>query len=94
MTREKAYIGGQKLQTYEKVSTVRALPHRAFDLPKVLKFASDRLAEFNASPTSGRECFGEWDVFKSKVEKNCTAHMGSPCQGKRGKPWQAQNLQK
>ena len=41
----------------EKGSTVKALPHRAFDLPEVVKFASDRLAEFNASPTSGRECF-------------------------------------
>ena len=31
----------------EKVSTVKALPHRAFDLLEVVKFASDRLAEFN-----------------------------------------------
>ena len=28
---------------------------------------------FNASPTSGRECFGEWDVVKSKV-KNFAQH--------------------
>ena len=55
------------------MSTVKALPHRAFDLPEVVKFASDRLAEFNASPTSGRECFGEWDVVKSKV-KNFAHH--------------------
>ena len=56
-----------------KVSTIKALPHRAFDLPEVVKFASDRLAEFNTSPTSGRECFGEWDVVKSKV-KNFAQH--------------------
>ena len=43
----------------EKVSTSKALPHRAFDYLEVVKFASDRLAEFNASFTSGRECFGE-----------------------------------
>ena len=51
----------------EKVSTVKAFPHRAFDLLEEVKFASDRLAEFNTSPTSGKECFGEWDVIKSKV---------------------------
>ena len=28
----------------EKVSTVKALPHRVFDLPEVVKFASDRIA--------------------------------------------------
>ena len=56
-----------------KVSTVKALPHRAFDLPEVVKFAFDRLAEFNASPTLGIECFGEWDVVKSKV-KNFAQH--------------------
>ena len=55
------------------MSTVKALSHRAFDLPEVVKFASNRLAEFNASPTSGRECFGEWDVIKSKI-KNFAQH--------------------
>ena len=55
------------------MSTIRALPHRAFDLLEVVKFAPDRLAEFNASPTSGRECFGELDVIKSKV-KNFAQH--------------------
>ena len=29
--------------------------------------------EFNASPTTGRECFGEWDIFKSKV-RNFAQH--------------------
>ena len=42
-----------------KVDTPKALPHRAFDLPEVINFTSDRLAEFNASTTSGRESFGE-----------------------------------
>ena len=55
------------------MSTPKALPHRAFSLPEVVKFASDRLAEFNAIPTLGRECFGEWDVVKSKV-KNFAQH--------------------
>ena len=64
----------------KKVSTVKALPHKALELPEVVKFASDRLAEFNASPTSGRECFGEWDVVKSKVKRvlfpdTCLQHL-------------------
>ena len=51
-----------------KVDTPTALPHRAFDLPEVINFTSDRLAEFNASTTSSRECFGEWDVLKPKLK--------------------------
>ena len=51
-----------------KVDTPKALPHRAFDLPEVIEFASERLAEFNASTTLDRECFGEWDVLKTKVK--------------------------
>ena len=42
MTREEAYKGGQKLQTY-------------LYIPEVIEFASERLAEFNASNTSGRD---------------------------------------
>ena len=57
----------------EKVDSPKALPHRAFDLPEVIGFASVRLAEFNASPVSGIECFGAWDVLKSKV-KNFAQH--------------------
>ena len=57
----------------EKVDKPKALPHRAFDLPEVINFASERLAEFNASTTSSRECFGEWDVLKTKV-KNFAQH--------------------
>ena len=51
----------------------KALPHRAFDLPEVIDFASERLVEFNASTVSGRECFGVWDVLKAKV-KNFAQH--------------------
>ena len=56
-----------------KVDTPKALPHRAFDLPEVIEFASERLAEFNTSTTSGRDSFGEWDVLKTKV-KNFAQH--------------------
>ena len=56
-----------------KASTRKALPHRAFDLPEVIDFASERLVEFNASTVSGRECFGAWDVLKAKV-KNFAQH--------------------
>ena len=56
-----------------KEDATKALPHRAFDLLEVVKFTSNRLAEFNASPISGRECFGEWDIFKSKV-RNFAQH--------------------
>ena len=56
-----------------KVDTPKALPHRAFDLPEVIEFASERLAEFNASTTSGRDSFGEWDDLKTKV-KNFAQH--------------------
>ena len=42
-----------------KVDTPKALPHRAFYIPEVIEFASERLAEFNASTTLGRDSFGE-----------------------------------
>ena len=57
----------------EKSDTPKALPHRAFDLPEVVNFTSERLAEFNASTSTGRECFGEWDVLKTKV-RNFAQH--------------------
>ena len=56
-----------------KVDTPKALTHRAFDLPEVIEFASERLAEFNTSITSGRDIFGEWDVLKTRV-KNFAQH--------------------
>ena len=55
------------------MDTPKALPHRAFDLPEVIEFASERLVEFNTSTTSGRDSFGEWDVLKTKV-KNFAQH--------------------
>ena len=57
----------------EKVDTPKALLHRAFDLQEVINFTSERLVEFNTSTTSGTDCFGEWDVFKTKV-KNFAQH--------------------
>ena len=65
-----------------KVDTPKALPHRAFDLPEVIEFASERLAEFNASTTSGRECLGEWDVLKTEV-KNFAQHTWDTHVGKK-----------
>ena len=56
-----------------KLVTPKALPHRAFELPEVIEFASERLAEFNASTTLGRDSLGEWDVLKTKV-KNFAQH--------------------
>ena len=46
----------------------KALPHRAFDLPEVIDFASARLAKFNASNVPDAECFGAWDVCKTKIK--------------------------
>ena len=51
----------------------KALPHRAFDLPEVIDFASVRLEKFNASNVHDAECFGAWDVCKTKI-KNFAQH--------------------
>ena len=51
----------------------KALPHRLFDLPEVIDFASTRLAGFNASNVPDAECFGAWDVCKTKI-KNFAQH--------------------
>ena len=51
----------------------KALPHRAFDLPEVVSFASEKLAAFNASTSTDSDCFGEWDVCKEKI-KNFAQH--------------------
>ena len=39
----------------------------------MIEFASTKLAKFNASSSTGRECFGEWDVLKDKI-KNFAQH--------------------
>ena len=59
--------------TPDKVDKPKALPHRAFELPEVISFASERLVELNASTTTGRDFFGEWDVLKDKL-KNFAQH--------------------
>ena len=74
---KKASKGGQKGRKPPDKA-----PHRAYLMEETkvgtataldTYLASDRIAEFNASPTSGKECFGEWDVVKSKV-KNFAQH--------------------